>query len=74
MGADRAIHVEIKGEDYEGLQPLAVSKILAKLIENEEVDIAFFGKQVRSDMLWVWFMGVVCYRRLMTILIKLDRW
>lgn len=41
--------MEIKGEEYQGLQPLAVSKMLAKLIENEKIDIAFFGKQVRPD-------------------------
>lgn len=46
MGADKAILVEVKGEDYEGLQPLAVSKIFAKLVEQEKADIAFFGKQV----------------------------
>lgn len=46
MGADKAIHVEVKGKDYEGLEPLAVSKMIAKLIQQEKVDIAFFGKQV----------------------------
>ncbi|KAL3221641.1 hypothetical protein MRX96_029272 [Rhipicephalus microplus] len=31
MGADKAIHVEVEGKEYETLQPLHVSKILAKL-------------------------------------------
>jgi electron transfer flavoprotein beta subunit len=49
MGADKAIHVEIKGEDYEGLQPLAVSKIFSKLVEQEKADIVFVGKQAIDD-------------------------
>ena len=46
MGADKAIHVEISVSDYQNLQPLAVSKIFAKLIEQEKADIVFLGKQV----------------------------
>lgn len=38
MGADRGIHVEISGAEYETLQPLHISKILAKLAEDEKVD------------------------------------
>ena len=30
MGADKGIHVEISGSEYETLQPVHVSKILAK--------------------------------------------
>ena len=47
MGADRGIHVEISGKDYDTLQPFHVSKILAKLAEQEKVDMIFVGKQVR---------------------------
>merc|ERR1711976_738185 len=31
MGADRGVHVEVTGKDYEGLQPFHVSKMFAKL-------------------------------------------
>ena len=47
MGADRAIHVEVTGQDYETLQPLHISKILAKLATDEKADIVFVGKQVK---------------------------
>ena len=46
MGADRGIHVEVSGKDYEGLQPFHVSKILAKLAEEEKADMLILGKQV----------------------------
>ena len=46
MGADRAVHVEVNGEDYDNLQPLAVSKIFAKLVQQEKADLLFLGKQV----------------------------
>ncbi|KAG8037118.1 hypothetical protein G9C98_004440 [Cotesia typhae] len=41
MGADRAIHVEVSGAEYETLQPLHVSKILAKLAQEEKANIVF---------------------------------
>ena len=44
LGADRAVHVEVA--DQEMLQPLAVAKILAKLVEKEEINLVFLGKQV----------------------------
>jgi hypothetical protein len=47
MGADRAIHVEVTGQDYETLQPLHISKILAKLATDEKADIVIVGKQVK---------------------------
>ena len=47
LGADRAIHVEINPKEYESLQPLHVSKILAKLALKEKVDILIVGKQVQ---------------------------
>ena len=46
MGADRAIHVEINGQDYESLQPLSVSKMIAAITQQEKVDVVLVGKQV----------------------------
>ena len=46
MGADRGIHVLVEGKEYEGLQPLHVSKILAKLAAEEKADLVILGKQV----------------------------
>ena len=41
MGADRAILVETDSL----LEPLAISKALAKVIEQENADIVILGKQ-----------------------------
>ncbi|XP_026743345.1 electron transfer flavoprotein subunit beta [Trichoplusia ni] len=49
MGADRAIHVEVAGKDYDTLQPLHVAKILAKLSKDEKADIVIVGKQAIDD-------------------------
>ncbi|KAF9822937.1 hypothetical protein SFRURICE_012091 [Spodoptera frugiperda] len=49
MGADRAIHVEVAGKEYETLQPLHVAKILAKLSKDEKADIVIVGKQAIDD-------------------------
>ncbi|XP_037303016.1 electron transfer flavoprotein subunit beta-like [Manduca sexta] len=49
MGADRAIHVEVAGKEYETLQPLHVAKILAKLSQDEKADIVIVGKQAIDD-------------------------
>ena len=46
LGADRAIHVEVNPKENEAIQPLHVSKILAKLALKEKVDILIVGKQV----------------------------
>ncbi len=46
MGADRGVHVEISGKDYETLQPFHVSKIFAKLAQDEKADLLLLGKQV----------------------------
>lgn len=46
MGVDRAIHVEVPAAEYETLQPIHVSKILAKLAQQEKADIVILGKQV----------------------------
>ncbi|KAK2153594.1 hypothetical protein LSH36_291g00073 [Paralvinella palmiformis] len=49
MGADRGIHVEVAGKEYEAMQPFHVSKILAKLAQEEKVDIVLVGKQAIDD-------------------------
>lgn len=49
MGADRGIHVDIPAKDYELLQPIHVSKILAKLAQDEKVDLVIVGKQAIDD-------------------------
>jgi len=45
MGADRAIHVVHDGE----LEPLAVAKMLAKIVGEETPDIVILGKQAIDD-------------------------
>ncbi|XP_055711940.1 electron transfer flavoprotein subunit beta [Phlebotomus papatasi] len=49
MGVDRGIHVEVAGAEYELLQPLHVSKILAKLAQEEKADLVILGKQAIDD-------------------------
>lgn len=49
MGADRAIHVEVSGPEYDTLQPFHISKILAKLAQDEKADIVIVGKQAIDD-------------------------
>ncbi|KYQ48755.1 Electron transfer flavoprotein subunit beta [Trachymyrmex zeteki] len=49
MGVDRGIHVEISGPEYQTLQPIHVSKILAKLAQDEKVDLVILGKQAIDD-------------------------
>lgn len=47
MGADRAIHVDVKeGED---LEPLTVAKLLKKTVENERSNFVLLGKQSIDD-------------------------
>jgi electron transfer flavoprotein beta subunit len=41
LGADRGIHVEAE----EGLQPLAVAKLLKALVDKEGIDLVLVGKQ-----------------------------
>lgn len=48
MGVDRGIHVEVSGAEYEGLAPFHVSKIIAKIAQEEDVNLVILGKQVRS--------------------------
>ena len=45
MGADRGIHVKTDDE----LQPLAVAKLLAKIVEKEAPDVVILGKQAIDD-------------------------
>ncbi|XP_062895125.1 electron transfer flavoprotein subunit beta [Mobula hypostoma] len=49
MGADRGIHVEVTGQDYECLGPLQVSKVVAALAKKEKVDLILMGKQAIDD-------------------------
>uniref|UniRef100_A0A8C1WRN2 Electron transfer flavoprotein subunit beta n=1 Tax=Cyprinus carpio TaxID=7962 RepID=A0A8C1WRN2_CYPCA len=49
MGADRGIHVEVSGKDYETLGPLQVSKIFAALAKKEQADLIILGKQAIDD-------------------------
>lgn len=46
MGIDRGIHVEISGAELNTLQPIHVSKIIAKIAQDEKVDLVIVGKQV----------------------------
>ncbi len=45
MGADRAILVETE----ESLEPLAVAKVLKKIVEEEKPDLTILGKQAIDD-------------------------
>jgi len=45
VGADRGIHVKVEGT----IEPLAVSKILKKIVEKENPDLVFMGKQAIDD-------------------------
>ena len=45
MGADRGIHVKTEEE----LQPLAVAKLLAKVVDKEKPDMVILGKQAIDD-------------------------
>lgn len=49
MGADRGVHVLVSGDEYEKLQPLAVSKLFAKIATDEEADLVIMGKQAIDD-------------------------
>lgn len=49
MGADRGIHVKTDVRTDQELQPLAVSKILAKIAEEEKPDLIIVGKQAIDD-------------------------
>ncbi len=45
IGGDRGIHIKTNNS----LEPLAIAKVLVKLIERENIDIAILGKQAIDD-------------------------
>ncbi|KAI1095764.1 electron transfer flavoprotein, beta subunit [Rostrohypoxylon terebratum] len=47
MGADRAIHVDVK--EGEELEPLSVAKMLKAAVENEKSNLVILGKQSIDD-------------------------
>jgi len=49
MGADRGVHIEIPADQMTVLQPIHVSKILAKLAEKEAADVVMLGKLAIDD-------------------------
>eukprot|EP00794_Sanderia_malayensis_P001238 gene1238-1364_t len=49
MGADRGVHVVLSDKEYSTLQPLAVAKLMAKVVEEENVDVVLVGKQAIDD-------------------------
>merc|ERR1712187_352537 len=49
MGADRAIHLKTAMRTDQELQPLAVAKLLAKVVEKETPQLVLCGKQAIDD-------------------------
>eukprot|EP00928_Gymnodinium_smaydae_P088753 TRINITY_DN727_c0_g4_i1.p1 TRINITY_DN727_c0_g4~~TRINITY_DN727_c0_g4_i1.p1 ORF type:complete len:256 (-),score=72.45 TRINITY_DN727_c0_g4_i1:219-986(-) len=49
MGVDRAIHLKTTMRTDQELQPLAVAKLLAKVIEKEDPQVVLLGKQAIDD-------------------------
>ncbi|CAH1393006.1 unnamed protein product [Nezara viridula] len=49
MGIDRGIHVEVSAAELNTLQPIHVSKIIAKIAQDEKVDLVIVGKQAIDD-------------------------
>ena len=49
MGADRSIHVEFPAEKEGDLEPLAVAKLLAKVVQQEDRNLVILGKQSIDD-------------------------
>lgn len=88
LGADRAIHVEVSPKEYEAVQPLHISKILAKLALKEKADLIFVGKQAIDDdcnqtgqmtaaildwpQVWHWFYKFKNYIKFFTFLVRLK--
>ncbi|MEM1314042.1 MAG: electron transfer flavoprotein subunit beta/FixA family protein [Pseudomonadota bacterium] len=51
MGADRAILIEATDDVTNDIEPLAVAKLLAKVVEEEKPDLVLCGKQaIDNDM------------------------
>merc|ERR1712203_183344 len=49
MGADRGIHIDVPADQMGTFQPIHVSKILAKLAEQEKADMIMLGKLAIDD-------------------------
>merc|ERR1719229_1385232 len=49
MGCDRGIHILTDKETDTEVQPLAVAKVLAKMVEKEKPDAVMMGKQSIDD-------------------------
>jgi len=49
MGADRAIHLKTAMRTDQEVQPLAVAKLLQKVVEKEDPSIVLVGKQAIDD-------------------------
>merc|ERR1719151_615 len=49
MGADRGIHIDVPAAQMDTFQPIHVSKILAKLAEQEKADMIMLGKLAIDD-------------------------
>jgi electron transfer flavoprotein beta subunit len=47
MGADRGIHIEVK--DGEEVEPLGIAKLLKAVVEKENINMVFCGKQSIDD-------------------------
>jgi len=45
MGADRGIHVNVPEKEAAKVTPRQISKMLAKLVEQEKIDLVILGKQ-----------------------------
>lgn len=51
VGADRAILIHATDDVHQDIEPLAVAKLLQKVIEEEKADLVFTGKQaIDNDM------------------------
>jgi electron transfer flavoprotein beta subunit len=51
MGADRAILIVVSDDVHQDIEPLAVAKILAKVVEEEQPGLVLCGKQaIDNDM------------------------
>jgi len=51
MGADRAILIEAASDVHDDVEPLAVAKLLAKVVEEESPGLVLMGKQaIDNDM------------------------
>ncbi|XP_074652063.1 electron transfer flavoprotein subunit beta-like [Tubulanus polymorphus] len=49
MGADRGIHIEVDQKQIEKMQPILIAKMLAKIAQEEKVDLLLVGKQAIDD-------------------------